>query len=64
MPAVTAHVAPGAPVRIRPWAIATVAIVALLGPAMASNARAGIYVIDNCPSAPIPNGDPGPQQGR
>jgi hypothetical protein len=51
--------APRAPVEIRRWAtLAT--LVALLGLLMASQADAGTYVINNCPSAPGANGNPGP----
>jgi hypothetical protein len=50
---------PGVPVEIKPWVIVAV-LAALLGPLMASNAHAGTYVINNCPSAPGANGNPGP----
>jgi hypothetical protein len=53
---------PGVPVKIKPWAIVAVlaALAALLALLMASNAHAGTYVINNCPSAPGANGNPGP----
>ena len=42
----------------------TLAKIALLASALAltiaSGVHAGTYVINNCPSAPVPNGDPGP----
>jgi hypothetical protein len=50
---------PGVPVKIKPWAIVAV-LAALLALLMASNAHAGTYVINNCPSAPGANGNPGP----
>jgi hypothetical protein len=50
---------PGIPVKIKPWAIVAV-LAALLALLMASNAHAGTYVINNCPSAPGANGNPGP----
>jgi hypothetical protein len=50
---------PGVPVKITPWAIVAV-LAALLALLMASNAHAGTYVINNCPSAPGANGNPGP----
>jgi hypothetical protein len=37
-----------------------IAIMAVLALTFASVARAGTYVINNCPSAPVPNGDAGP----
>ena len=40
--------------------IAVVAIAAALAMVMAAGAQAGTYVIDNCPSAPTANGNPGP----
>ena len=45
-------------VRLKRWAIAAVSVAALLGPVLATNAQAGTYVIDNCPSAG--NGNAGP----
>jgi hypothetical protein len=50
---------PSLPVKIKPWAIVAV-LAALLALLMASNAHAGTYVINNCPSAPGANGNPGP----
>ena len=56
----TAHGAPGSAVQLKRWAIVAASIAALLGPVMAPSAHAGTYVIDNCPSAPGANGNPGP----
>ena len=42
------------------WLICAASIVALVSTAMTSIASAGSYEIDNCPAAPIPNGNPGP----
>jgi hypothetical protein len=50
---------PGVPVKIKPWVIVAV-LAALLALLMASNAHAGTYVINNCPSGPGANGNPGP----
>ena len=44
---------------LRPWVMAAFAFGALLGP-MTAGAQAGTYVIDNCPSAPTANTNPGP----
>ena len=52
--------APGPAVQLKRSAIAAASIAALLGPVMAPSAHAGTYVIDNCPSAPGANGNPGP----
>jgi hypothetical protein len=56
----TAQGAPRPAGQLKRWAIAAASIAALLGPLMAPNADAGTYVIDNCPSAPGANGNPGP----
>jgi hypothetical protein len=56
----TAHGALPPAAQLRRWAIAAVSIAATLGPVVVTNADAGTYVIDNCPSAPGANGNPGP----
>ncbi len=43
--------------RTLTWIALTASLLVLAG---ASTAHAGTYVINNCPSAPTPNGDPGP----
>jgi len=56
----TAHGALHPAAQLRRWAIAAVSIAATLGPVVVTNADAGTYVIDNCPSAPTGNGNAGP----
>jgi hypothetical protein len=56
----TAHGALAPAAQVKRWAIAAVSIAASLGPVIVTNADAGTYVIDNCPSAPGANGNPGP----
>jgi hypothetical protein len=54
----TAHGALPPTAQLRRWAIAAVSIAATLGPVVVTNADAGTYVIDDCPSAG--NGNAGP----
>src|ERR1039458_9009567 len=48
--------------RITASTLAAMTIATVLALAIASNAHAGSYVINNCPSAPSPNGSAGPWQ--
>lgn len=45
--------------RIRPLTLTWI-LAMLLALSLTTGARAGTYVIDNCPAAPAPNGDSGP----